>query len=197
MSGREFRTFIIRDIILKFNFNENLRQKVKKILEINTGSHNNISEDIEKEAKGLMKFIDVVNDIAYLYETRSNEKFTLKEWYERLKIGVYNERYQISGKMNNSVDITSIEQIRYIPYKVKILCGLLKVYFHLLCPEKLFGKELPDAKQKHIRAERVLFYQLLTSSNSFSIIIKIMKYIFFIRGLSRVIKHHLLHLSIA
>ena len=166
MSGREFRTFIIRDIILKFNFNENLRQKVKKILEINTGSHNNISEDIEKEAKGLMKFIDVVNDIAYLYETRSNEKFTLKEWYERLKIGVYNERYQISGKMNNSVDITSIEQIRYIPYKVKILCGASEgVFPSAYAPEKLFGKELPDAKQKHIRAERVLFYQLLTSSN--------------------------------
>jgi len=166
MSGREFRTFIIRDIILKFNFNENLRQKVKKVLEINTGSHNNLSEDIEKEAKGLMKFIDVVNDIAYLYETHSNEKFTLKEWYERLKIGVYNERYQISEKMNNSVDITSIEQIRYLPYKVKILCGASEgVFPTAYAPEKLFGKELPDAKQKHIRAERVLFYQFLSSSN--------------------------------
>ena len=166
MTGREFRDFIINDIVLKFNFNENLRQKVKRITEINNGKSDFLFEDIEKEARGLQKFLDVVNDIAYLYEMRSDEKFTLKEWYERLKIGVYNERYQVTERMNNSVDITSIEQIRYLPYKVKILCGASEGIFPgAYAPEKLFGKELDDAKGKHIRAERVLFYQFLSSSN--------------------------------
>lgn len=165
LSGKEFRNFIVNDIILKFKFNDYLRQKVKKILEITNGSPNFLFEDIEKEARGLQEFLKVVNDIANLYELRSKEKLTLKEWYERLKIGVFNERYQITEKMNNSVDITSIEQIRYLPYKVKILCGTSDSIFPTAySPEKLFGKELLDAKQKHIRAERVLFYQFLSSS---------------------------------
>ncbi|MEN6296194.1 MAG: PD-(D/E)XK nuclease family protein [Chloroherpetonaceae bacterium] len=165
MSGREFQDFIYKNIILKFKFKENLHKKIKKIIEIGDGSYQNLYEDIEKEAKGLKKFLEVVNDIAYMFETRSSEKFTLKEWYERLKIGVYNERFQISQKIDYGVDITSIEQIRYLPYKVKILCGASEgVFPAAYSPEKLFGKELPDAKQRHIRTERVLFYQFLSSS---------------------------------
>jgi len=45
------------------------------------------------------------------------------------------------------------------------LCGASEgVFPAAYSPEKLFGKELPDAKQRHIRTERVLFYQFLSSS---------------------------------
>ncbi len=125
-------------------------------------------ESIEKDARALNALLGLLNELTYITTDRENgKKFTLTELINKLKVAITGEKYQIHEKQNLGVNITSIEQIRGIPYKVQILCGAVDGEFPMnYRPETFLGKELKDTIERHIQSERIQFYQFLTNDRS-------------------------------
>ncbi len=101
-------------------------------------------------------------------EIKENQKYSLVELINRLKLAVINHKYNIKEKLNYGVEITSIEQIRGLDYKVIILCGANEGIFPIPFKTDTFlGKDIPDSKQRHYRSEQILFYQLMSHNLHF------------------------------
>lgn len=144
------------------------------------------SENIERESQALHKFLELAKEFASITTDRHpNEKFTFRELTERLRTAVEGERFQVREKKNYGVTITSIEQLRGIPYKVTILCGAIDGEFPLkYSPEVFFMSkdQIDSAKRdssedkntnrkyqyqteiKHNISERTTFYQFLMNN---------------------------------
>lgn len=144
------------------------------------------SENIERESQALHKFFQLAREFAEITSDRHpGEKFTFRELTDGLRTAVEGERFQVREKKNYGVTITSIEQLRGIPYKVTILCGAVDGEFPLKYrPEVFFmSKEQIDAAKKnssedkntnrnyqytseikHIISERTTFYQFLMNN---------------------------------
>ncbi len=165
---------VISEIIEKFNIKETLRNKTKnKIANTNIQSRFDyyiLLEDIEKESKAFDTFLNLIHEFVSTFKSRFGDlEANLTEWLERLNIAIANERFQIPEKINYGVVVTSIEQIRMLPFKVKILCGANDGKIPLSYSSEIFlGKEVLDAREQHIRKERINFYQFLSNSNLFN-----------------------------
>lgn len=172
LTSNEFLIFIFQKLV-DFKVSDNLNHWIKNYLSLNSTDKifdlYSSLEDLEAENSALDKFIKLSSELAETLNQRNNDKqFSLKYWLERLQIAVSVERFQVKEKINYGVSITSIEQIRMIPYKVKILCGVNDGIFpSIYSGEQIIGRELKDSKRRHARSERVLFYQFLSNSNSF------------------------------
>jgi ATP-dependent helicase/nuclease subunit B len=171
-TAKEFRSFVIK-LVEDYKIISSLKSKMTGFLKINT-SVNQYEyllklEEIERENKALEKLLELCNNLSETFSLRfKDNKVNLKSWIERLRIAVSSERYQVKEKVNYGVTITSIEQIRMLPFKVKILCGMNDGSFPTVyAGEQILGRELKDSRKRHIRSERVLFYQFLSNSNNF------------------------------
>ncbi len=72
--------------------------------------------------------------------------------------------YQIREKHDYGVLVAPIEQMQGLNFDVVILCGLVDGEFpSTYLPETFLGKPLPKAEDRHLRRERVAFYQAITS----------------------------------
>ncbi len=153
----------IRDAILDF-YNDLFEKKE----EIAASERVIYEESIEKDAKALAALLKLVDELCFITEDRfPNKKFKLEYFLNRLKTAVTAEKYQIAEKQKYGVEVTSIEQIRGIPYKVAILCGVIDGEFPISYkPERFLGIELEKSEIKHIRSERMQFYQFLVNNPS-------------------------------
>jgi ATP-dependent helicase/nuclease subunit B len=165
---------IVFEIIDKFRIKETLRNKNKSIIRNKSiksrFDYYIILEEIEKEAKAFDSFLNLINEFVITFKSRFGDvEANLTEWLERLKIAVADERFQIPEKTNYGVAVTSIEQIRMLPFQVKILCGANDGKIPLSYSSEIYlGKELLNAREQHIRKERINFYQFLSNSNLFN-----------------------------
>ncbi len=128
--------------------------------------HTAREEQIERDGNAYSAFLDVLNELAFILHDRNpDQKYTFRRFTDKLRIAVSAARYQIREKSGFGATITAIEQTREIPYKKLILCGALDGEFPMTyVPERFLGKELPGSEDRHIAAERILFYQFLTNN---------------------------------
>lgn len=173
ISPKEFNLIIKKEIIEKFGIRKIISNYLKELLAENNCKENQFEqaykiEQLEKESRSFTAFLNLLDEMtAILQERKAREQFDFFELSERLKIAVQGAKYQIAEKHGSGVTVTSIEQIRGIPYKINILCGAVEKSFPLSYNVETFlGKELPDTKTRHIRSERMLFYQFLSNYSS-------------------------------
>lgn len=121
-------------------------------------------EEIEKNARALDAFLDVLDEMAFvLTEVWANKTFSFEELTARLEIAVKAAKYQIKEKEEIGVLATSIEQTRGLPFKVSILCGAVDGAFPLgFSTDTFLGKSIPGSEERHLRSEQIQFYQFLT-----------------------------------
>ncbi len=160
---------IIQEILAKFEIVENIYKQYFNIYnynKIHSLSDFQLLEEIEKNAKSLNKFIDILEEFAKIEEEcEPNAKYKLSEIVDKFKNAISGEKYQISEKNNLGVNITSIEQSRGIAYKIMILCGAVDSEFPMpFKTDTLLGRELPESEAIHNDNERILFYQFLTNN---------------------------------
>jgi ATP-dependent helicase/nuclease subunit B len=145
-----------------------------------------LEEEVEKDARALAAFIELLDEMtAILHErdrqfmnaakahkrdipekyTPSGKRRSIEEYAERLRTAVRNGRYQVREKLGYGVTITSLEQIRGVPFRVTIMCGAVDGEFPMsYVPEIFLGKELLDSEDRFLRRERIQFYQALMNS---------------------------------
>ncbi len=166
-SPSDFHKFIKKDIIEKLGIVERIKEFYKQINIENTQSLLYYTyEEIEKLSKALNKFIALLDEMVFILNIdNSNTNYKLDILIEKLKIAVSGEKYNIKEKINYGIEVTSIEQIRGIPYKVSILCGCFEGNFPIgFKTDSFIGKELPNSKERHYNSEQVQFYQFLTNN---------------------------------
>lgn len=142
-------------------------------------------EEVERDARALAALVEILDETtAILHERDVREreelrgkvcageygkdggrKRPLEEYVERLRVAVRNARYQVREKIGYGVTVTSLEQIRNIPFRTTIICGLVDGEFpRRYVPESFLGKELQDSEERFLQKERVQFYQVLTNN---------------------------------
>ncbi len=170
-SPNEFNELIKKNIIEKFEIRNILSNSFKKFIASKNRELDRFelvykTEQLEKESRALTSFINLLDEMTnILQELQRYKKFDFLELTQRLRIAVTGAKYQISEKSGVGVTVTSVEQIRGLPYKVTILCGAIDKSFPLAYSADTFlGKELPNTKIRHIRSERMLFYQFLANN---------------------------------
>lgn len=128
----------------------------------NLTEYNDLIEAVEAENNALNVFTNLIEKLMETLPILEYETISISDLLDRLEIATMNEKYQIREKENFGVTVTSIDQIRMLPYKIKILCGTIDGSLPLTYNvEKFLGKELVESKYEHYRAEKVLFYQFL------------------------------------
>ncbi len=168
-TAKELAEIIKQNIIKELKIAHIILQQYKNIY-----NNNNISEiekfqyleEIEKNAKSLTKFIEVLDDFADIFDKENQGKeYSIKYIFDRLTLAISAERYQLSEKNGLGVTITDLEQTRGIPYKIIILCGAVEGEFPLKFQTDTFlGKDLPDSEEIHNDNEKMLFYYFLTNN---------------------------------
>ncbi len=122
-------------------------------------------ELLEQETRAYAAILDVLSEIEYAWTQEEQQRHTVSEFTELLETMIRATRYQIAEKPSYGVTITSVEQTRGIPYDVFILCGMVDGDFpRAYSTEYFLGKELPHSEERHIRAERIQFYDALTNN---------------------------------
>ncbi len=124
------------------------------------------AELLEQETRAYAALLELLVEIEHAWSTLGGrQQRTLDEYVELFTTMVRATRYQIAEKPSYGVTVTSIEQTRGIPYDVYILCGMVDGEFpRAYSTEYFLGKELPESEQRHIRAERIQFYEALTNN---------------------------------
>ena len=169
-SPDEFKNLIIKQIIEKFGIVTTIRELYEEINSKFTGSrgyeYNIQIESVEKFSRSLAELLRILEEMTFILKDRSNKKYKLIELIEKLKLSVSAARYQTREKQNYGVTVTAIEQIREIPYKVTILCGLNDGIFPMpYKPESFLGKELAETELRHLHSEQIQFYRFLINGS--------------------------------
>jgi len=171
LTADEFVNWIQINILEKFNIYNKIINKYELIsnnFAKRTTSENIMHfENIERESRAFYTFILLLEEFRTIYkEKASNKKIKIIDLIEYLKTAVNGRKFQLREKTNYGVTITSIEQIRGIPFKTTILCGMTNNQFPLKYRSEVFlGKENPDAEIKHNISEKMQFYQFLMNNN--------------------------------
>jgi ATP-dependent helicase/DNAse subunit B len=170
LSSEEFKNFVKANIVNKLKLKSSIKNKYAEVSQSfsnNTESENLIAfENIEKESRAYYSFLTVLEETCFILKDRySAEHFPFKKLTDILKTAVDGKKYQIREKSNYGVNVTAIEQIRGVPYKVAILCGMVDGDIPLTYrPEIFLGKEIPDTEREHYVNEKMQFYQFLTNN---------------------------------
>lgn len=170
LTVNQFYEIILNKIIKKFGVLEVLNKVVNNlchsIVELELYDKITRVEEVEKDSRALSKFLELLEEFIVLTNARyGDQKFSLSELIELLKVMIFEERFQISNKPGYGVTVTTIEQTRGIPYKVMILCGAIdgeipKRY----SPERFLGKTLGKSEKRHFENERLEFFYFLTNN---------------------------------
>ncbi|MBL7999309.1 MAG: exodeoxyribonuclease V subunit gamma, partial [Candidatus Kapabacteria bacterium] len=161
----EFTRFIKESIIVGLGIRSTLESLIQNIVENSDNSL--LTKDIlERDTRAFAEFLRILDEIAYILSKRNGDApVSFDEYLRILNSAVRGSRYQIKEEAGAGVMVTSLEQLRGIPFSNVILCGLNDGTFPLAySPEAFLGRELPDSEQRHIQAERMLFYHTLTNN---------------------------------
>ena len=168
LTSSNFAKLIKNEIVAKLGIIDKIREFY---LRINSNQKSDFLidytfEEIEKLSRALHKFISLLDEMVFINNHKDkNAIYQLEELIERLKIAVSGEKFNIKERINYGVEVTSIEQIRGIPYKVSILCGAYEGNFPIgFKTDSFIGKDIPNSKERHYNSEQVQFYQFLTNN---------------------------------
>lgn len=96
--------------------------------------------------------------------SRAHTLHNLDFYLDQLRTAAAMAFYQIREKHDYGVLVAPVEQMQGLEFDVVILCGLVDGEFpSTYMPEAFLGKPLPEAEDRHLRRERVAFYQAITS----------------------------------
>lgn len=162
-SPEEFKFLIVDGIINNFKIDESIKNYFN---EIQSNEYTEFElkeqiENVEKFAKALTEFLRILEEMTFILKDRSSRRYKLSELIEKLKLSVSAAKYQVREN-NYGVTITAVEQIREIPFKVTIFCGLNDGIFPLSYrPESFLGKELEETRLRHLQSEQIQFFRFL------------------------------------
>jgi ATP-dependent helicase/nuclease subunit B len=167
ITAQEFCTYV-RKVLLE---GTGIAESIEDSFECSWSRSKRSPEDIvylellEQETRAYAAILDVLSEIEYAWSQEEQQRHTVTEFTELLETMIRATRYQIAEKPSYGVTITSVEQTRGIPYDVFILCGMVDGEFpRAYSTEYFLGKELPHSEERHIRAERIQFYDALTNN---------------------------------
>ena len=126
--------------------------------------------EVEKDARAYTAMLELIDELAYIQQERGGgpELAATKPfrfYADRLRTAARARRYQVREQIGYGVTITSLEQIRNIPFRVTFICGLVDGEFPAVyVPESFLGKDLPQTEDRFMRSERMQFYQALTNA---------------------------------
>lgn len=168
MTPTAFCTFVRRTILDDFGITDSIEEAAERSWSLSKSSPDDITyaELLEQETRAYAALLDVLAEIEHAWSLLDDQqRRSLEEYTELFTTMIRAARYQIAEKPSYGVTVTSIEQTRGIPYDVYILCGMVDGEFpRAYSTEHFLGKELPDSEQRHIRAERIQFYEALTNN---------------------------------
>ncbi|MCX7930753.1 MAG: exodeoxyribonuclease V subunit gamma, partial [Chlorobi bacterium] len=165
LTTSQFCAFVRNDILDRLGITASIEEAFQRIwaLQKHTPDDIALAELLEQETRAYTALLDTLSEIEYAWNDERPR--SLAEYSELLATMLRAKRYQIAEKPAYGVTVTSIEQTRGIPYDVYVLCGMVDGEFpQAYSTEHFLGKELPDSEQRHIRAERIQFYQALTNN---------------------------------
>jgi len=168
ISPDDFKNLIVNDIIKNFRIPDKIREIYSETAEScknKTVIERDIEiESVEKYSRALSQFMAVISEMIFIMKERGIKTQRLSLYIEKLKLLVAASKYQTRERLNYGVSITAIEQIREIPFKVTILCGLNDGQFpEPYHPDSFLGKEMPDSESRHLHSEQIQFYRFLTN----------------------------------
>jgi len=125
-----------------------------------------LEEEVEKDARAFTALVNVLDEMTAIMQERfGNAKRSAAEFAERLRTATRNSRYQVREKLGYGVTVTTLEQIRGVPFGVTILCGAIDGEFPTrYVPESFLGKTLADTEERFLQSERMQFFQALTNN---------------------------------
>lgn len=175
MTPHEFAELVKAQILKKLKVRESIEEfagsfsifnRTSNPDEKRSKSSSRLSEEAEKDARSFSVFVNLLDEAAFVMNTlHPNRKRSAEDFVERLRTATRAEKYQVREKLGYGVTITSIEQIRTIPFRVTILCGAVDGEFPVAYnPETFLGKEIPESEERFLKRERLQFYQALTNN---------------------------------
>lgn len=126
--------------------------------------------EVEKDARAYTAMLELIDELAYIQQERGGgpeltATKAFRFYADRLRTAARARRYQVREQIGFGVTITSLEQIRNIPFRVTFICGLVDGEFPAVyVPESFLGKDLPQTEDRFMRSERMQFYQALTNA---------------------------------
>ena len=158
----------IADILKPFNFKLSPDEFLNRIndlinqLGLLLKTINNSQSQIEKNIRGLLKFIEMLHNIIEILEIEyGTQKHNLGFYLEQIKAASQFTRYNVKEKAG--VLITSIDEIRGLNFKVLILGGLVDGEFPTkYSPEIFIPQKYKVLEDGHNSKERYKFYQALS-----------------------------------
>lgn len=163
----DISALIKQSIIIKFHIRDSITEFFKHAQSQNFTSKTErdyVLSEVEKDSRALGVLLELLDEIAGVQERRfGRRKISLQQFADKFRIAVAASKYQIREKSGYGITVTTLEQTRGIPYRIAICCGLNDGEFpSVYVPDSFLGKELPDAEDRFIRAERMQFHQILT-----------------------------------
>lgn len=155
MTPSEFRT-AIKSLLSNLKIYESIAR-------LNVG--NVAGELVERDARALSKFLDVVDEIVGVEMEKGNRRLELDLWIEKLRSALSLTRYNVRQKYGYGVYVTSLEEIRGLEFDYMFIVGLNEGELPSKYSPEIF---LPMVSQKENRdmqpyLQRHLFYQALSS----------------------------------
>ncbi len=123
------------------------------------------AEIVERDARALSAFLDVIDEIVDVETQKGNTKIELDIWMEKLRSALSLTRYNVRQKYGYGVYVTSLEEIRGLEFDYLFIVGLNEGELPTRYTPEIF---LPLVSQKENREmqpylQRYLFYQAVNS----------------------------------
>jgi ATP-dependent helicase/nuclease subunit B len=123
------------------------------------------AELVERDARALSAFLDVIDEIVDVEMEKVNQRLKLDIWIEKLRSALSLTRYNVRQKYGYGVYVTSLEEIRGLRFDYMFMVGLNEGELPARYSPEIF---LPMVSQKENREmqpylQRHLFYQAVSS----------------------------------
>jgi ATP-dependent helicase/nuclease subunit B len=133
------------------------------VIKINVGKV--ATEIVERDARALAAFLDVVDEIVGIETENGDNKVELDIWMDKLRSALSLTRYNVRQKYGYGVYVTSLEEIRGLEFDYMFIIGLNEGELPRKYSPEIF---LPLISQKENREmqpylQRHLFYQGISS----------------------------------
>ena len=135
----------------------------ESVIKINVA--NVATEIVERDAKALSAFLEVIEEVADIEAARGTGKIGLDIWMEKLRAALSLTRYNVRQKYGYGVYVTSLEEIRGLEFDYLFILGLNEGNLPAKYSPDIF---LPLVSQRENREmqpylQRHLFYQAIGS----------------------------------
>ncbi len=173
LSPEEFARFVKDQILVKLGirdsilaFDKEVKKQKMAMTDERLTDFLRLEEEVERDARALTAFVELLDEMASIMAERfGTRKRPLTEYVERLRTASRTTRFQVREKLGYGVTVTSLEQIRGVPFRVTILCGAVDGEFPgRYVPKSFLGKELSGSEERFLKHERIQFFQSLTNS---------------------------------